>query len=206
MLRIENASIAFEKEILFTGLNVQVDPGELVCITGESGRGKSSLLKSVMGFVRLQAGSIRVDQIRLNPETADAIRRKIAWMPQELALPAEWVSDMIKIPFELKANKKVIFSKECLMHYFDMLGLEEELWRKRVNEISGGQRQRIMLAVSAMLGRPLIMVDEPTSALDGVSTDRVLDFFRLLTANRTAILAVSHDKKFAEGCHRKIRI
>ena len=206
MLKIENASIAFDKEVLFTGLNAEVAPGELVCITGESGKGKTSLLKSIMGFVPLQTGSIRVGQLLLTPGTVDEIRRQIAWMPQELALPAEWVSGMVRTPFELKANKKVTFSKECLMHYFEMLGLEEELYDKRVSEISGGQRQRIMLAVSAMLCRPLLMVDEPTSALDGVSVDRVLDFFRLLKSGQTAILAVSHDKKFVEGCDRKIRI
>ena len=49
---------------------------------------------------------------------------------------------------------------------------------KRVNEVSGGQRQRIMLAVAAMLNKPLIIIDEPTSALDAGSTGKVLSFFR----------------------------
>lgn len=60
--------------------------------------------------------------------------------------------------------------------YFDELGLEHELYTKRVNEVSGGQRQRIMLAVAAMLNKPLIIIDEPTSALDADSTGRVLSF------------------------------
>lgn len=206
MLKIEDVSIAFGKEILFEKLNFQMDSGELICISGESGKGKTSLLKAIMGFVPIQDGRILFDDILLTAETADIIRKKIAWMPQELALPAEWVKDMIKIPFDLKVNRKVPFARECLMHYFEMLGLDEDLYDKRVTEISGGQRQRIMLAVSAMLGRPLLMVDEPTSALDGVSCNRVLDFFHLLKSHNTAILAVSHDRKFIEGCDRKITI
>ena len=60
--------------------------------------------------------------------------------------------------------------------------------------MSGGQRQRIMLAVAAMLNKPLIIIDEPTSALDADSTGRVLSFFRRQAERGTTVLAVSHDK------------
>lgn len=206
MLKIENACIKFEKRVLFSELYVQVDSGEMVCISGESGGGKTSLLKAVMGFVPLQEGKISLNNIELSTETVNIIRRKVAWMPQELALPSEWVKEIIRIPLDLKVNKEVCFDKECLMSYFEMLGLDAELYNKRVNEISVGQRQRIMLATTAMLGRPLLMVDEPTSALDNVSCKRVLDFFHSLTAIGISILAVSHDRKFVEGCNRIVLI
>lgn len=206
MLEIENACIRFGDEVLFTDLNLKVRSGELVGISGDSGKGKTSLLRAIMGFVPLEKGNIIVDHIPLSIKTVYTIRRKIAWMPQEVALPAEWVKDMIKIPFELKANQDICFSKDCLMHYFEKLGLEPELYEKRVNEISGGQKQRIMLAVSALLSRPLLLVDEPTSALDATSCEKVLRFFHQLTATGTCILAVSHDKNFIEGCNRKILI
>ena len=73
-------------------------------------------------------------------------------------------------------------------------------------EVSGGQRQRIMLAVAAMLNKPLIIIDEPTSALDADSTGRVLSFFRRQAERGTAVLAVSHDKDFASGCHYLIEL
>ena len=84
---------------------------------------------------------------------------------------------MVALPFELKVNRSVPFSEERLFACFDELGLEHELYTKRVNEVSGGQRQRIMLAVAAMLDKPLIIIDEPTSALDAGSTDKVVSFF-----------------------------
>lgn len=67
---------------------------------------------------------------------------------------------------------------------------------------SGGQRQRIMLAVTALLDKPLLVVDEPTSALDPESCLRVINFFKSLCSKGMTILSVSHDKQFAAGCDK----
>ena len=159
-----------------------------------------------MGFVPLYEGTIKVGGTLLDKSTIDLVRRQIAWIPQELALPFEWVKEMVSLPFELKVNRSVPFSEERLYEYFDDLGLEHDLYTKRVNEVSGGQRQRIMLAVAAMLNKPLIIIDEPTSALDAGSTDKVLAFFRRQAEKGAAVLAVSHDKDFASGCHYLIEL
>ena len=185
---------------------MKLERGETACIVGQSGCGKTSLLNAIMGFVPLKEGVIGVGGIVLDKLTIDIVRRQIAWIPQELALPFEWVKEMVALPFGLKVNRSVPFSEERLFAYFDELGLEHELYTKRVNEVSGGQRQRIMLAVAAMLNKPLIIIDEPTSALDADSTGRVLSFFRRQAEKGTAVLAVSHDKDFASGCHYLIEL
>lgn len=206
MLHINNACIAFGTEVLLSGLNLNLERGETACIVGQSGCGKTSLLNAVMGFVPLKEGTIKVGDTLLDKSTIDIIRRQIAWIPQELALPFEWVKEMVALPFDLKINRSVPFSEERLYDYFDELGLEHDLYTKRVNEVSGGQRQRIMLAVAAMLNKPLIIIDEPTSALDAGSTDKVLAFFRRQAEKGAAVLAVSHDKDFASGCHYLIEL
>ena len=206
MLHINNACIAFGTDVLFSGLNLNLEKGETACIVGQSGCGKTSLLNAVMGFVPLKEGTIKVGDTLLDKSTIDIIRRQIAWIPQELALPFEWVKEMVAFPFDLKVNRSVPFSEERLYEYFDDLGLEHDLYTKRVNEVSGGQRQRIMLAVAAMLNKPLIIIDEPTSALDAGSTDKVLAFFRRQAEKGAAVLAVSHDKDFASGCHYLIEL
>lgn len=206
MLHINNACIAFGTEVLFSGFNLKLERGETACIVGQSGCGKTSLLNAIMGFVPLKEGSIRVGETLLDISTIDSIRRQIAWIPQELALPFEWVKEMVALPFELKVNRSVPFSEERLFACFDELGLEHELYTKRVNEVSGGQRQRITLAVAAMLNKPLIIIDEPTSALDAGTTDKVLSFFRRQAEKGAAVLVVSHDKDFAAGCHYVIEL
>ena len=206
MLHIENICIAFGTEVLVSGFNMKLERGETACIVGQSGCGKTSLLNAIMGFVPLKEGIIRIVGMVLDKSTIDTVRRQIAWIPQELALPFEWVKEMVALPFGLKVNRSVPFSEERLFACFDELGLEHELYTKRVNEVSGGQRQRIMLAVAAMLNKPLIIIDEPTSALDADSTGRVLSFFRRQAERGTAVLAVSHDKDFASGCHYLIEL
>ena len=206
MLHINNACIAFGTEFLFSGFEMKLEKGETACIVGQSGCGKTSLLNAVMGFVPLYEGTIKVGGTLLDKSTIDLVRRQIAWIPQELALPFEWVKEMVSLPFELKVNRSVPFSEERLFMCFDELGLEHELYFKRVNEVSGGQRQRIMLAVAALLNKPLIVIDEPTSALDTGSTDKVLAFFRRQAEKGAAVLAVSHDKDFASGCHYLIEL
>ena len=206
MLHINNACIAFGTEVLFSGFEMKLEKGETACIVGQSGCGKTSLLNAVMGFVPLYEGTIKVGGTLLDKSTIDLVRRQIAWIPQELALPFEWVKEMVSLPVELKVNRSVPFSEERLFMCFDELGLEHELYFKRVNEVSGGQRQRIMLAVAALLNKPLIVIDEPTSALDTGSTDKVLAFFRRQAEKGAAVLAVSHDKDFASGCHYLIEL
>lgn len=132
-----NACIAFGTEVLFSGLNLNLERGETACIVGQSGCGKTSLLNAVMGFVPLKEGTIKVGDTLLDKSTIDIIRRQIAWIPQELALPFEWVKEMVALPFDLKINRSVPFSEERLYEYFDELGLEHDLYTKRVNEVSG---------------------------------------------------------------------
>ncbi|MDR0939708.1 MAG: ATP-binding cassette domain-containing protein [Mediterranea sp.] len=200
MLTIDNACITYDAEVLLTDFSLSLDQGVTACITGQSGCGKTSLLNAIMGFVPLSSGSIRVGGTLLSKATVDTIRQRIAWIPQELALPFEWVREMVELPFGLKVNRSARFSEERLFACFDELALERELYQKRVNEVSGGQRQRIMLAVAALLGKPLIIIDEPTSALDADNSDKVLAFFQRQAERGATVLAVSHDKQFASGC------
>lgn len=206
MLRIENLGIRFGETHLFSHLSLQVQRGEIACLTGPSGCGKTTLLKSIMGFALPYEGTVTVNGIKLSPRTASQIRHLTAWMPQGLSLPCEWVREMIHLPFDLKVNKSTPLSETKLLEHFKALGLESELLDKRLHEISGGQRQRILLAITAMQDKPLLIIDEPTSALDKASTLKSIQFMQQLATEGKAILAVSHDQDFMDGCDKEIRI
>lgn len=174
----------------------------MVCLTGESGCGKTSLLRAVLGFLPLAEGRVRFCGETLDVHSVDRLRRLVSYIPQELYIPEEWVRDMIRVPFGLKANKDVKLSEKALLETWNLLGLEEELLRRKVVQLSGGQRQRVVLSMSALLGKKILLADEPTSALDGESVARVSMLFRRMAEQGTAVLAVSHNKEFMAACDR----
>ena len=206
MLHINNACIAFGTEVLFSGFSMKLERGETACIVGQSGCGKTSLLNAVMGFVPLKEGSIQVGETLLDISTIDSVRRQIAWIPQELALPFEWVKEMVALPFGLKVNRSVPFSEERLFTCFDELGLEHELYTKRVNEVSGGQRQRVAIA-RAIIGNPeIILADEPTGNLDSKMGAEVMELLhRLNKEDGRTIVMVTHNEEQAKQTSRTIR-
>ena len=108
----------------------------------------------------MKVGRITVNGILLEKNSIDHIRKQIAWIPQELALPLEWVKDMVQLPFSLKANRNTPFSEERLFACFQDLGLDRELYYKRVNEVSGGQRQRMAIARAIMKKPEIYVFDE----------------------------------------------
>ena len=124
MLQIEDASIAYGNDVLFSNFNLQLERGEIASISGSSGCGKTSLLNAILGFTPLKEGRITVNDIVSDKNSIDLIRKQIAWIPQELVLPLEWVKDMIQLPFSLKANRATPFSERQLFNCFEELGLE----------------------------------------------------------------------------------
>ncbi len=166
MIEVNKASVRMDDRQLFAGLSLAVGEGQMVCVTGGSGCGKTTLLRAVLGFVPLSEGHISIYGELLTPSSAVEFRKRMSYLPQELAFPVESVREMVALPFGLKANRNLLFSKDRLMEEWGLLGLDTGLYDKKVTEISGGQRQRIALSVCGLLRKPIFIADEPTSALD----------------------------------------
>ncbi len=205
VLKIEHATLRLGERMLFKDFSMRVKAGEWVCVTGESGCGKSSLLRAVMGFLSLEEGRVYIGGQEMSASTVDVLRQHTAYIPQELFVPAESVQELMRIPFQLKANRHRMYSEEALDKVWNMLGLERNLLRLRVAQLSGGQRQRIMLSTVALLGKELLLVDEPTSALDEDSVLKVIGLFRSMTESGMSIVSVTHNRVFMEACDRVIQ-
>jgi len=206
MLEIKNISIEHDGKPLISQFTFTAAEGEVVAIVGESGAGKTTLLRAILGFHPLKEGFISVDGELLTGYSAAYFRRLMAYVPQELALPCETVAEMVALPFTLRLNKGVAFSKERLMAEWERLGLDASLYDKHVSEVSGGERQRMMIAVCVMLGKPIVLVDEPTSALDNMASQKVLAYFRDYASKGHTVIVVSHDQLFAQGCDKVIQL
>ena len=206
MLEIKNVKIKFGDKTLLGGLSLSAEDGQVVCISGDSGCGKTSLLRAILGFLPLEEGHVSIDGELLTPAAAGEFRKFMAYVPQDLAMPMETVEEMVKMPFALKANISTPFSKKRLMEEWQKLDLDSELYDKKVSELSGGQRQRIIISTLGLLQKPIVLADEPTSALDAHTTALVLNYLKALASKGATVITVSHDPVFANGCDKKVII
>lgn len=206
MLEIRNAAVEMAGHRLFEEVSLAVGDGEVVGVAGPSGVGKTSLLRAVMGFLPLADGYISVDGELLTPSSAEQFRKIMAYMPQDIPLQPESVAELVALPFGLKANAGVKFSRGRLLEEWERLALEPDLYDKKMGELSGGQRQRVMLSVAGMLQKPTLIADEPTASLDANSSALVADYLRELAFRRCAVLVASHDEAILNSCDRVISI
>lgn len=207
MLKISKVSLSYGSKQVLRDVSFDLGRGEIGCVMGESGCGKTSLLRAVMGFETFSSGSIEVDGITLSETTIDTLRHRIAYLPQELSLPSPTIREMVNLPFSFKANRGVTLTDDLLRQEWSWLGLDTRLLSHSPNAVSVGQRQRIMLSVCGLLGKPLIIADEPTSALDEESTMMVARYMKMLAHERqTAILAVTHSRPLAEQCDKTLHL
>lgn len=206
MLEVKDAKITFGERTLFEHLSFTADDGEMVCIVGESGVGKSSLLSAMLGLQPLAAGHISIDGELLTPASAEAFRQLIAYVPQDLSMPSEWVKELVALPFALKANASIKWTKTQLMDEWSKLRLDSKLFDSKVSELSGGERQRVMISICGLLKKPIVIVDEPTSALDPLSAQAVMQYLKNLASGGATVIMVSHDKTLAQLCDKVVNL
>lgn len=204
MIKIKNLNINYQKEVIYNDFNLVLKKGEKLAITGKSGSGKSTLLNLLAGFIPDFKGQVSVNNIVLNSETINEIRKLISWLPQEVVLKFSSVSELFFAPFEFALNKDAKPSKQDIDHIFYTLELSTSLLSKDIKEISGGQKQRIVLASCLLLNKPILLVDEPTSALDYSIKKKVTDF--ILNKNDLTVIAATHDNYWAENSDKVVHL
>lgn len=206
MLKVNNISIQFGNEKVLHRFSCRVEKGSFACITGKSGCGKTSLLKALVGLVPFYEGDIIIEEVCLNESTCNIVRKRTAYLPQELSFPSEFVADLVSQTLRIGGVRNMRMCMPQLKANFCALGLDIELLDRRMVEISGGQRQRIMLATIALLDKDIWLLDEPTAALDKESRDLVINFFIDQLEHGKTIVVVSHDAEFAARCSALIQI
>ncbi len=204
LLEIDNVTIAYENKTVLQNFSMQLNGGEHIAVAGVSGCGKSSMLRAILGFIPIKEGKIRYKGEEINSTNISKVRHNIAYLPQDITFPCEWVREIADILFRIKSNSTITY-KDKLLDYFTQLGLEKEIFERRISEISGGQRQRVMLAMVALTRKEIILLDEPTSALDKEFAQSTLEFLKNLE-HKPAIISVTHDSNFANRCDKKISL
>lgn len=203
-VQINNLNISFNNEVIFKDFSLSLKKGEKLVITGSSGKGKSTLLNLLAGFIPVFKGEVSVSGINLSEENIDKIRKTTSWLPQETSLIFKTVEELFFAPFVFEINKINSPDRETIKEIFNEFQLSEDLLRKKVKEISGGQKQRIILASCLLLNKPLLLLDEPTSALDSEIKKKVTNY--ILSKKDLTVIASSHDDYWIKNSDRSIHL
>ncbi|MBK1993807.1 ATP-binding cassette domain-containing protein, partial [Campylobacter novaezeelandiae] len=190
-IRLENISFAYyNKDNLFTHLNLSIKKGEKIAFIGESGCGKSTLVDIIMGLLKVKEGKIYIDNEILNEDNIKSLRSKIGYIPQQIYLFNDSIAKNIAFGDEIDFNLlKEVIKQANLENFIKSLpnGIHTKVGDGG-NNLSGGQKQRIAIARALYLKPEILILDEATSALDNESEMKIMDELFRISKDKTMII------------------
>lgn len=204
MIHISRLNINFKDEKIFQDFNLEVKQGEKVAICGESGKGKTTLLNLLAGFIPDFSGQVTIDGYDLNPHNIQDIRQNMACLPQETFLKMPTVKELFYAPFHFARNKGKHPKPDTVKRVLEVFELPKDILKKKSKEISGGQKQRVLLAACLLMEKPLLLLDEPTSALDKKIKKHIADY--ILSRKDITLIAATHDEYWISQSDRIIEL
>tara|TARA_B100000214_G_scaffold43828_1_gene27496 strand:+ start:1858 stop:2565 length:708 start_codon:yes stop_codon:yes gene_type:complete len=190
------------------GINLEIQPGELVALMGPSGCGKSTLLNIIGGLLDGDSGEITLEEFSYGtrpPSKVVEIRRKgVGWIFQDFHLLDQLNAlDNVIMALELSgidSEDAEKLAKDSLLK----VGLEDRM-EFIPDQLSGGQRQRVAIARAIAGSRPILLADEPTGNLDVKSGEEIIELFKeLCITDGISILMVTHDPLLASMADRML--
>ena len=184
--------------LVFNNLNLKVNPGEIVALTGPSGIGKSSILKMIYGNYVFQSGQIKINNHNIdhkNPRNIIELRKNtIGYVSQFLrVIPRVPTIDIVMEPLlEINSNQEEVRQKaeKILLE----LNIDKNLWNLSPLTFSGGEKQRVNVARGLIRNYPCLLLDEPTASLDSVNKDIVLNLINEKKESGSSIIGIFHDE------------
>lgn len=203
-IRFESVSFSYGGKPVLEGVDLRVQPGEIVAIVGPSGSGKTSLVNLLPRFYDPTAGKITIDGVDLRDATLDSLRRQIGIVTQETVLFHETVSANIAYG-RSKVSQKEIEEAARVANAHDFIGRMPDKYQTVVGDrgmrLSGGERQRLSIARAVLKNPPLLILDEATSALDTESELLVQQAIHNLMKGRT-VFVIAHRLSTVRDAHR----
>ncbi len=184
----ENVTLGYENIILVQGLSFRVNEGDYLCVVGENGTGKSTLMKTLLHLREPLAGRIEYGDGLLPSE--------IGYLPQQTLVQRDFPASVREIVLSGCQSRDRFFysrkSKALAAEQMERLGIGD-LENRCYRELSGGQQQRVLLARALCATRKLLLLDEPVSGLDPKVTRELYQMIAKLNKEGISIIMVSHD-------------
>lgn len=189
-------------------IDFSIDPGEFVMIEGESGSGKTTFLNLLTALTEPTSGEVSIEGKSLksfDDKTVSKIRNeKIKYIPQgESLLQTLTVGENILFPFTIGGLERP--PEERLLEVSEKLGITD-LLDEYPSDLSGGEMRRATIARAVINSPSLIIADEPTGSLDRSNTAKVMEIFKAIAGEGTAVIVVTHQKETLEYASRVLEM
>ena len=207
IILLEGVNIHQDERLIFDNINLSVNAGDFIYLVGETGSGKSSLVKSLYAEIKVSTGNISVAEYNLNKiekNEIPSLRRNLGIVFQDFQLLSDRsLNDNLE--FVLKAtgwNKKEEISKR-IEEVLESVHLKE-FNNKMPHELSGGEKQRAAIARSLLNKPKVILADEPTGSLDPKKSEKIIELLKEINEKGTTILIATHDYEIIKKFNSRI--
>jgi phospholipid/cholesterol/gamma-HCH transport system ATP-binding protein len=203
LVELRSMTLQFAKQTILNNINLTIPRGQTVAVIGESGCGKTMLLKSIVGLTKPTAGSVLYDGTdinRLGDVEMTHLRRKFGFVFQNAALfDSMTIGENVAFPVLQHGMAKGRNLDRMVVDRLAEVGLPDNVLPKRPSQLSGGMRKRVGLARALILEPELMLYDEPTTGLDPIMSD-VINELMLRTRRKGNVtsLIVTHDMRTAK--------
>jgi len=183
--------VAYKARPVLCGLNLSVRRGEIYALLGGNGAGKSTTLNAFLGFVRPQAGKVRVCGVEVGADLPSA-RAQLAYVPENVAL-YEHLTARENIDYFMRLAAVTGNTGSAVEQALTAVSLEPEAWDRRLIGFSKGMRQKVAIALALARSVPVLLLDEPNTGLDPQASSEFNRLLQSLRAQGVAIFMVTHD-------------
>lgn len=197
-IQIEEASKRFQYEWIFKNLNLSLQSGDRLAVTGSNGSGKSTLLKCLAGSIPLSSGKVSYNLNGAEIPDTDWFKQLTIAAPY-LELPEEFtLEELLEFHFKFKSPKQGLDISEML----EILYLSDHR-NKLVSQFSSGMKQRVKLGLSLFSEVSIVFLDEPTTNLDKKGVSWYLDLVEKYTKDQILMICSNEPREF-EFCQEKL--
>ncbi len=190
MVEIVDLHKKFGKNNVLNGVDLNINEGGIFAVLGPNGSGKTTIIKSILGMVIPDNGTIKV--FNTNIKKNSNYRSKIDYLPQIANFPSNLkVIELIKMIKDLRGQTN---NDQKLIETFKL----QPFLNKKLGTLSGGTKQKVNLVLTFMFDSPIVILDEPTTGLDPISLIRLKELITVEKKKGKAILITSHIMSFVE--------
>lgn len=196
VIQLQNVDIYQQKHLVLSHVNLHIDKGDFIFLIGQTGSGKSTLMKVMYGDLHIASGEGFVagfDLKKLSQRDIPFLRRKLGIVFQDFQLLTDRTIEQ-NLQFVMKATgwKDKNLIDERIKDVLEKVGLRSKI-KKMPHEISGGEQQRVVIARALLNDPEIILADEPTGNLDPGTSEEIVLLLKEISRSGTAVIMATHD-------------